>query len=68
MKQIYVWFGLILILTITSCTPEFKADLDQMLEEARTTYYISPNGDDSNGGNSPDDAWRSIEKLNNFEF
>lgn len=68
MKQIYLWFGLLLTVTITSCTPEFKAELDQMLEEARTTYYISPNGNDSNGGNSPDDAWRSIEKLNTFEF
>lgn len=68
MKKIYTRFGLILILTITSCTPEFKAELDQILEEARTTYYISSNGNDLNGGNSPEDAWRSIEKINNFEF
>ncbi len=68
MKKICTWFGLFLIFTITSCTPEFKAELDQILEEARTTYYISSNGNDLNGGNSPEDAWRSIEKINNFEF
>ena len=68
MKQLYVWFGLILISAITSCTPEFKAELDERLEEARTTYYISPSGNDTNGGNSPDDAWKSIDKINNFDF
>jgi len=55
-------------LTITSCTPEFKAELDERLEEARTTYYISPSGSDTNGGNSPDDAWQTIEKINSFDF
>ena len=68
MKQLYVWFGVILISAITSCTPEFKAELDERLEEARTTYYISPSGNDTNGGNSPEDAWKSIEKLNSFDF
>ncbi len=68
MKHIYFWFGLSLILTITSCTPEFQAEIDQILEEARSTYYISPDGNDNNGGNSPDDAWRTIDKLNAFDF
>lgn len=68
MKHIYFWFGLFLILTITSCTPEFKAELDQIIEEARITYYVSPNGNDSNGGNSPDDAWKTIEKINSLDL
>src|SRR5690554_6768499 len=68
MKQYYFWFGLILISAITSCTPEFKAELDERLEEARNTYYISPSGSDTNGGNSPDDAWKTINKINNFDF
>lgn len=68
MKQHYFWFGLILISALTSCTPEFKAELDERLEEARTTYYISPSGNDSNGGNSPEDAWQTIEKLNSFDL
>jgi putative cofactor-binding repeat protein len=29
-----------------------------------TTYYVSPNGSDSNRGTSPDDAWRTIGQVN----
>ncbi len=68
MKHNYKWLGLILILTTTSCTPEFKAELDKVIQEARTTYYVSPSGSDTNGGNSPEDAWKSIDKLNSFDF
>ncbi len=68
MKHFYYWFGMLALLTITSCTPEFEAELEKVLHEAQITYYISPNGNDSNGGNSPEDAWRSIAKLNSMEI
>ncbi|MBE7038459.1 MAG: hypothetical protein E7404_06125 [Ruminococcaceae bacterium] len=38
------------------------------LEIAGTKYYISNNGDDNNSGLSPNDAWKSIDKVNNFKF
>jgi hypothetical protein len=56
------------VLSITSCSPEFQAELDQILIDARRTYYISPSGNDSNTGNSPEDAFKTIEKLNSMEF
>ena len=28
------------------------------------TYYVSPNGNDTNDGTSPAKAWKSIEKVN----
>lgn len=68
MKNLYYWFGMLTFLSITSCTPEFEAELAEVLNEAKITYYISPNGNDSNGGNSPDDAWRSIDKVNAMEL
>ena len=33
-----------------------------------TAYYVSNDGNDENDGLSPETAWRSIEKLNSFEF
>ncbi|WP_030355631.1 right-handed parallel beta-helix repeat-containing protein [Streptomyces scopuliridis] len=35
---------------------------------ATTTYYVSPFGNDSNSGLSPDQAWKSIGKVNGFTF
>ncbi|MGW3949437.1 right-handed parallel beta-helix repeat-containing protein [Streptomyces sp. NPDC004752] len=35
---------------------------------ATTTYYVSPNGSDSNSGLSPDQPWKSIGKVNGFTF
>ena len=32
------------------------------------TYYISPQGNDSNTGTSPNEAWRTIEKVNRINF
>ncbi|MUP46691.1 hypothetical protein E0K83_13180 [Gramella sp. BOM4] len=32
------------------------------------TYYVSSTGNDSNTGLAPEDAWRSIEKLNNLNI
>lgn len=31
-------------------------------------YYISPQGSDTNSGNSPDQAWKSILKVNQIDF
>ena len=33
---------------------------------ASGSYYFSPDGDDSNNGTTPDQAWRSISKLNSL--
>ena len=38
------------------------------LEERGTIYYISAEGDDSNSGLSPEQAIRSLEKLNSLEL
>jgi hypothetical protein len=49
-------FGLILIfllLTIASCS---------------NSYYLSPDGDNTNSGNSPEKAWRTIDKVNDHDF
>jgi hypothetical protein len=35
---------------------------------AAGTYYVSPNGSDSNSGLSPSQAWKSISKVNGFTF
>ncbi len=32
------------------------------------TYYLSPLGDDSNAGTSPDQAWQTIDKINSIDF
>lgn len=32
------------------------------------TYYVSPAGDDSRAGTSPDAAWRTLAKVNNTEL
>ncbi|KPL13826.1 MAG: hypothetical protein AMS26_12960 [Bacteroides sp. SM23_62] len=31
-------------------------------------YYISPDGDDSNSGKSPANAWKTIQKVNETDF
>ncbi len=68
MKKIYSWLSLFTLLFITSCTPEMQGELEEMITEAKNTYYISPNGNDTNSGNSPEDAWKTIEKVNQMDF
>ncbi len=68
MKHIYFLLCLSAIITFTSCTPEMQGELEQILTEAKLTFYISPSGNDSNSGNSPEEAWRSIAKLNEMEI
>ncbi len=33
-----------------------------------TTYYVDPNGNDSNDGKSPETAWQTLTKLNGASF
>jgi hypothetical protein len=47
---IFVLFGLVTL--ITGCNSTVHE------------YYVSPSGDDSGPGTSPDKAWKSIEKIN----
>ncbi|HSP83696.1 MAG TPA: hypothetical protein VLN72_08180, partial [Gillisia sp.] len=68
MKHIYSWLSLFTILLFTSCTPEMQGELEEVLAEAKNTYYISPSGNDANSGNSPDDAWQTIERVNQMQF
>ena len=68
MKRIYLWLSLLSILFITSCTPELQGELEEALYRAQSTYYISPNGNDTNSGNSPDDAWKTIDRVNQMQF
>ena len=35
---------------------------------AGSSYFISPNGNDSNNGTNPANAWRTIEKINQVFF
>lgn len=32
------------------------------------TYYVNPSGDDNNSGASPNDAWKSISKVNSVDL
>lgn len=38
------------------------------VKTAGNCYYVSENGDDNNSGISEKEAWRTLEKLNGFEF
>ena len=33
-----------------------------------TKYYVSNSGDDNNSGTSPENAWKSTDKVSNFDF
>ena len=33
-----------------------------------STFYVSPEGNDSNSGTSPESAWQTINKVNNIDF
>ena len=35
---------------------------------AGSKYYVSLNGNDENPGTSPEEAWQTIEKINNIDF
>jgi len=68
MKHIYSLLCLSAIITFTSCSPEMQGELEEMLTEATHTYYISPSGNDSSSGNTPEEAWESIAKINSMEI
>jgi len=36
--------------------------------QTTTIYYVSPHGDDKNSGLSPNDAWRTINRVNKQNF
>jgi hypothetical protein len=50
--------------TIGSIQGDFKSDNHC----PNTTYFVSPNGDDSNTGMSPQDPWKTIEMVNAIDL
>lgn len=59
MKSLLPFSVLLLILANAwPCTPDGPV----------TTYYISPDGDDSNTGLSEQAAWKTLEKVNSMTF
>jgi hypothetical protein len=36
--------------------------------QTENAYYVSPSGDDNNIGSSPNEAWRTIAKVNSMTF
>ena len=42
--------------------------LTDTAQAAAGTYYVSPNGSDSNSGLSPSQAWKTIAKVNSFTY
>lgn len=55
--------ALILILSISSCRPENSLSIIK-----GKTYYISSVGDDTKSGTSPEEAWNSLNKVNQTIF
>ncbi len=38
------------------------------IPEDAAVYYVSPNGDDSRNGKSPENAWKTLSPVNNINF
>ena len=49
---------------LSSIKGEFKSDSTC----PNTTYFVSPTGNDTNSGLSPEDAWQTIDKINNINL
>ena len=66
MKELFIHLSVLMLSTV----PVSAAD--QVLRSSpRTvalTYYVSPSGDDTNPGNLPTKAWRTISRVNHFSF
>jgi len=52
-------------LTSLSCSSTIA---DELVDSPAKTYYVSPNGNDSNEGISVDSPWKSLAKLGEVEF
>ena len=63
-------------------TKEFLEEIDALTENRKkeirnapdnieikgTTYYVSNDGDDNNDGLTPETAWKTLEKVSDFEY
>ncbi|MBE6705640.1 MAG: right-handed parallel beta-helix repeat-containing protein [Ruminococcaceae bacterium] len=64
-------------------TEEFAKEVDAKAEALKTeilntpnmeipddaiVYYVSPDGDDSNDGKSPENSWKTLSPVNNIDF
>ncbi|MGN1127673.1 MAG: hypothetical protein ACI4T6_01815, partial [Candidatus Flemingiibacterium sp.] len=38
---------------------------NMVIPAGKTVYYVSPNGDDSSDGKTPETAWKTLDKVNN---
>jgi hypothetical protein len=56
---------LVLLLAITWSSAAASQGADASLVAKGATYYLSPSGDDSNPGTTPDRPWRSFAKVLN---
>ena len=43
-------------------------NMDDLTECTGTKYYVSNNGDDKNDGKSPETAWATLDKVNDYIF
>ncbi len=47
---------------------EIMNSANMEIPEGAPVYYVSPNGDDSRNGKSPENAWRTLSPVNNINF
>lgn len=56
------------LLAVTVVSVLLAGALTSPAQAAAGTYYVSPNGSDTNSGLSPSQAWKTIGKVNSFTF
>ena len=60
---------LFLLVTVFLFNSSFLSNIKSKINRAsNNTYYIDPNGNDSNSGTDPSNPWKSIRKVNSVQF
>lgn len=65
MKKI-IFISLLVIVSLLNCKSSKKTTLSDIAKPK--TYYVDPNGNDNNNGNSVTSAWKSFAKINATKF
>ncbi len=70
MKQLSSYLGLLFLLVIISCSPEPTVNPPEPTpnEEDLSLFYISPSGNDTNSGHSPETPWKSLSMISSHDF